>query len=136
MMLNSFHEYDYCFFSMMGKYFSRKEYIKEMGCQFYSNENMIWYVLYNDITDVIGFASIEDKGKYYLLDNVYVIQKYRQKGNAKKILKQLLKENNDKPIKLICNNKIAIDLYEKLGFITYGNNGSYKKMVLGDIDAV
>lgn len=130
MMLNSFYEYDYCFFTMMGKYFSRKEYIKEMGCQFYSNENMKWYILYNDINDIISFASIEKKKDYYYLDNVYTIEKYRNNGYIKKVLKRLINENNNKPIKLISNNEIAINLYKKLGFEIYGKNGSYKKMIL------
>lgn len=128
MMLNSFHEWNYCFFTMMGKFFSRKEYIKEMGCQFYSNENMKWYILYNGIDDIIGFASIEDKNTYYYLDNVYVDKNYRRNGYAKKIIKKILEENKDKPIKLICNNKIAINLYLQFGFEIYGSNGSYKKM--------
>ena len=130
MMLNSFYEWNYCFYNMMGKFFARKEYIKEMGCQFYSNENMQWYILYNDINDIISFASIEDKEKYYYLDNVYTIKKYRHKGYCKKVLKRLLFEHNDKPIKLISNNEIAIRLYIKLGFKIYGLNGSYRKMIL------
>jgi len=129
MMLNSFREYDYCFFTMMGKFFARKQYIKEMGCQFYSNEKMKWYILYENIMDIRGFASLEDKGKYYYLDNVYVIDKYRNKGYATRILNKIILENNDKSIKLISNNKIAINIYQKLGFKIYGTNGSYKKMI-------
>lgn len=130
MMLNSFYEWNYCFFYMMGKFFSRKKYIKEMGCQFYSNENMKWYILYNNISDIISFASIEEKKNYYYLDNVYTIEKYRNNGYSKKILKKILEENKEKPIKLISNNNIAINMYKKLGFKENGNNGSYIKMIL------
>lgn len=129
-MLNSFYEWNYCFFYMMGKFFSRKDYIKEMGCQFYSNENMRWYILYRGVSDIIGFASIEDKGEYYYLDNVYIIKSERNNGYCKKILYKLIEEHSDKPIKLICNNEIAINMYLKIGFKVYGENGSYKKMVL------
>lgn len=128
MMLNSFHEWDYCFFTMMGKYFSRKEIIKEMGSQLYSNDKMKWYILYNNISDVIGFASIENKENYYYLDNVYVIEKYRNNGYCKKILSKILQENNDKKIKLITNNGIATKIYKNYGFKEHGKNGSYLKM--------
>ena len=129
-MLNSFYEWNYCFFSMMGKFFSRKEYIKEMGCQFYSNENMKWYILYENFDEIYGFASIEDKKNYYYLDNVYIVEKYRNKGYCKKILTKLIEENNDKPIKLITNNNIALEIYKKYGFKEYAKNGTYIKMIL------
>lgn len=132
MILNSFFEWDYCFFTMMGKYFSRKEIIKEMGSQLYSNENMKWYVLYNNINDVIGFASIEEKKEYYYLDNVYIIKKYREKGYCKKIISKIINDNNNKPIKLISNNEIAINVYKKFKFKEYGKNGSYLKMILDE----
>lgn len=134
MILNSFFEWDYCFFTMMGKYFSRKEIIKEMGSQLYSNENMLWYVLYNNINDVIGFASIEEKKDYYYLDNVYIIKKYRNNGYCKKIINKIINDNNKKPIKLIANNEIAIKMYKKYGFKEYGKNGSYLKMILNTIE--
>ena len=129
MMLNSFYEWEYCFFGMMGKFFSRKEYIKEMGCQFYSNPNMKWYILYENISNIIGFASIEKKDNYYYLDNVYIIKEYRNNGYCKKILNRILEENNDIPIKLICNNEIATKIYENLVFKIYCKNGIYNKMI-------
>lgn len=101
-----------------------------MGCQFYSNENMKWYILYENFDEIYGFASIEDKKTYYYLDNVYIIEKYRNKGYCKKILAKLIEENNDKPIKLITNNNIALEIYKKYGFKEYGKNGTYIKMIL------
>ena len=90
MMLNSFKEYNYCFFTMMGKYFSRKEIAKEMGSQLYSNENMTWYILYENIEDIIGFASIEEKKGYLFLDNVYINKNYRRNGYATKIIMKII----------------------------------------------
>lgn len=126
-MINTFKEWNYCFFAMMGKYFSRKEIAKELGGQLYSNENMTWYIFYDNIQDIKSFASIELKKDYYYLDNVYTIPEYRKKGYCKKILHKILLETN-LPIKLIANNPIAIKMYKSLGFKEYGKNGSWIKL--------
>lgn len=131
-MLNSFKEYNYCFFYMMGKYFSRKEIIKEMDCQLYSNENMTWYIRYDTISDIKGFASIEDRGKYLYLDNFYVIKKYRGQRYSKEILEKILENNKGKKIKLITRNEIAKKLFEKYGFYVYAENGRYYKMEINN----
>ena len=98
MMLNSFKEYDYCFWTMMGKYFSRKEIIKEMDSQLYSNPNMKWYILYENINDIKGFISIEKKNKFYYIDNFYVLD--RKKGYGNKIFSKIMDDYKNKTIKL------------------------------------
>lgn len=130
-MLNSFKEYDYCFFTMMGKYFSRKDIIKELDCQLYSNENMTWYVLYNDINDVIGFASLEKKKTKLYLDNFYIIPHYRGNKYMQKILDKIIDENFYETIELITRNPIAEKIFLKNGFKSISQNGRYKKMIRG-----
>lgn len=126
-MINHFKQYEWCFFTMMGKYFADRNIIKEMDNQLYSNENMTWLVKYESITDVIGFCSIENKGKYYYFDNFYIIPKYRGKGYGAEILHKMLL-NIDKSVKLITRNEIAKNMYLKEGFKIMGKNGRFYKM--------
>ena len=123
------------FFNIMGKYFSRKSFIKELDSQLYSNENMEWYLIYEN-NQLIGFISIEDRKKYYYIDNFYIFEQYRQMGYGELLFKRLFENymldniNNDeyKKIKLITKNIYAKVIFEKYGFTETGKNGKYIKM--------
>ena len=117
------------FFKEMGLYFSRKEIIKEMDCQIYSNEKMTWYIAYIENT-LIGFLSIEEKEKYVYIDNFYIINKYRGYGYGKELFNESLKDFifEEKPIRLITSNKYAKKIFEDFGFKENGKNGKYYKM--------
>ncbi len=128
MMLNSFKEYNFEFFYMMGKYFSRKEIAKEMDTQLYSNPLMTWYILYESVDNVYGFISIEKKKDYYYIDNFYVLKEYRNKGYGKKILSKVIEKYGNYKIKLITRNEIAKKLYEEFDFEVISKNGRYFKM--------
>ena len=119
----------------MGKYFSRKSFIKELDSQLYSNENMEWYLIYEN-NQLIGFISIEDRKKYYYIDNFYIFEQYRQMGYGELLFKRLFENymldniNNDeyKKIKLITKNIYAKSIFQKYGFTETGKNGKYIKM--------
>lgn len=134
MLIKIKNENDNDFFNIMGKYFSRKEIIKELDCQLYSNENMQWYLLYEEDI-LVGFLSIENKNKYYYIDNFYILSNYRGIGYGNKLFNRVFQDylleniNNEfKTIKLITKNQYAKKIFEKYGFIEKGKNGKYIKM--------
>lgn len=112
------------FYNIMGKHFASKSFIKELDCQLYDN-NCEWYMFFDE-KQLLGFASLENKNNYYYLDNFYVFQECRNKGIAKEILKEILKDYTN--IKLISRNEYAIKIFKKYGFKEYGKNGRYLKM--------
>ena len=77
------------------------------------NENIVGYTYfkYQNNEDIIG----------YLIDGLYVVEEYRKRGIAKTLIKEGLKIISDYKIDFVdinvmYNNKIAIKLYESLGF--------------------
>lgn len=135
MLIETITEKHSDFFKIMGKYFSRKDFIKELDCQLYSNEDMEWYLIYDDYS-LLGFISIEDKKKFYYIDNFYIFEKYRSQGYGEKLFRRLFEDylidnsnkNECKKIKLITKNENAIKIFEKYGFIKTAQNGKYIKM--------
>lgn len=123
------NEKDKSFFKEMGYYFSRKEIIKEMDCQLYSNENMDWYLLYKE-DFLVGFVSAEEKKDYFYIDNFYIIKEERGLGLGcylfEYIFKKLIFEG--KKIKLITRNECAQNIFKKFGFKEAAKNGRYSKM--------
>lgn len=123
-------EQDAHFYAAMGKYFANLDIAKELERQLYNKDKSIWYVDFdNETGEVRGFASLFDSGKYYFLDNLYVLAKFRGGGVAKNIVSQLVFDNQDTPIKCIANNPYALKIFKGLNFVEVGVNGKYKKLV-------
>lgn len=111
------------FYSIMGRYFADKKFIKEMDCQLYDN-GFEWYLYYQG--DVLfGFASIEKRKDYYYLDNFYVFEQFRNRGIGTQIVQEILKDRCY--IRLISKNPCAIKIFKKNGFKEYGHHGQYKR---------
>lgn len=116
------------FYALMGEYFASLEVAKELERQVYNKPNTTWCV--STIREkVVGFASVYDAGKFYFLDNLYVVPLYRSIGNAREIVKTLVCEFTDKPIKCLAVNPYAIRIFEDFGFVEGGANGKYKKYI-------
>lgn len=116
------------FYSKMGKYFASLEIAKELERQLYNKPNSVWY-LSTYKHNILGFAALFDNGKYYFLDNLYVLPEYRNTGTAREIVQEIVSDHADKPIKLIANNPYAIKIFGSLGFVEDGANGKYKKYI-------
>lgn len=115
------------FYSLIGRYFASLDIAKELERQVYNKPNSIWYVSQNG--GVKGFAALFDNGKYYFLDNLYVLPEFRNSGTAKEIVQQMVLDNTDKPIRCIANNPYALKIFQQLGFKEVGQNGKYKKLI-------
>lgn len=116
------------FYSKMGKYFASLEIAKELERQLYNKPNSVWYLSMFK-SSIMGFAALFDNGKYYFLDNLYVLPEHRNNGTAREIVTQIVSDNTDKPVKLIANNPYAIKIFDSLGFEEDGANGKYKKFI-------
>lgn len=117
---------DFCI--KMCKYFADKNIIKELDNQIYSDNDMLWFI-YEEDNILKCFLSIKDLTSHYYLDNFYTIPKYRGIGIAKYLLHYVLNYINNKPIKLVTRNDIALQLYLKNDFIVYKQIGRYKYLI-------
>lgn len=115
------------FYALMGKYFASLDIAKELEQQLYNMPNTEWFIAYSE--SVVGFASVRDCGKYYYLDNLYVVPQQRNTGTATEIVEYIVKHFQDKPIKLIAVNPYSIRIFERYGFEKDGKNGKWNKYI-------
>lgn len=116
------------FYAKMGRYFASLDIAKELERQIYNKDNSIWYIA-TFRNSVMGFAALFDNGKYYFLDNLYVLPECRGKGVAKELVGEIVDNKADKPIRCIANNPYALKIFYSHGFKEVGQNGKYKKLV-------
>ena len=116
------------FYALMGRYFASLEVAKELERQVYNKPNSVWYLSICR-NEVLGFASLFDNGKYYFLDNLYVIPEAREQGIAKEIVQEIMTYFTDRPIKCIANNPYALKIFHSNGFKEVGRNGKYQKLI-------
>lgn len=115
------------FYVLMGRFFASLDIAKELERQIYNKDNSVWYISTYKNT-VLGFAALFDNGKYYFLDNLYVLPEYRNDGIARELVAEIVSDHPDKPIKCIANNPYALKIFHSLGFVEVGQNGKYKKL--------
>lgn len=65
---------------------------------------------------VIGCVLITNKDDGKLLDEIYIEEKFRNKGIGTSIIKDIIRENTIVYLWVYKENKQAISLYKKLGF--------------------
>ena len=118
-------KFDDGFYAKMGKYFADKTIIKELDNQLYNEDNMVWYI-YEENNVIKGFLSIQSIKNYYYIDNFYVLPEYRNNKIGSTLLDFVLDIFNDKKIKLITRNEIALRLYFSRGFKVVRKNGRYR----------
>lgn len=116
------------FYVLMGRYFASLDIAKELERQIYNKDNSEWYISTYKHT-VLGFASLFDNGKYYFLDNLYVLPEHRNDGIARELVAEIVSDHPDKPIKCIATNPYALKIFHSLGFVEVGQNGKYKKLI-------
>lgn len=116
------------FYSLMGRYFASLDIAKELERQLYNKDKSVWYLsmIHNR---VVGFAAVFDNGKYYFLDNLYVMPHMRNKGVAKELIEYIVEDFTDKPIRCIANNPYALEVFRYFDFCEVGQNGKYKKLI-------
>lgn len=86
-----------------------------------SNVILLGYYIENEIVGYIFIKNINSDDKVYLLDGLYVEEKYRNKGIAKELISEALnicKEYDCKyvDINVMYKNEIAKKIYKRFGF--------------------
>ena len=101
-----------------------KEYVNNQVAKELYNYNL---VLVDD--KVIGCILVSDLEDGKLLDEIYLDDKYRNKGIGSQLIKEVLANNPIVYLWVYKDNKEAIDLYSRLGFLVYGETETRYKMV-------
>lgn len=106
--------------------------IKELCGAIYNSKDSVWYFpIVNSV--VVGFGSVRsdtDKNIAWL-DYAYVYPEYRKNGLYRELLEARLadiRQSSAIEIRLLTNNKIVIELTEKIGFKTISSRGSWVTM--------
>ncbi len=86
------------------------------------NNKFLKYLFINVEDTVIGYLSYQELYDKFEIINLYIKEEYRNKGYASELIKKLIEtaeKNNGTNITLEVNvnNKYAIILYKKFGFI-------------------
>lgn len=105
--------------------FLRKETIETRKNEFLeslSNQNTLYYIVYEDITPV-GIIKVIEEFDAYEIASFYILEKYCNKGYGKQAIVYLKRELSKKRIKLwvLEDNTKAIRFYEKNCFEFSGN---------------
>ena len=77
-----------------------------------------------------GRFTVHDWSNYYMIWNVKINEKYRNKGFGTKMFVEIIQKFNDKPLRLYVykDNLIAIHLYYKMGFVIIEEDDEKYKM--------
>lgn len=116
------------FYALMGRYFASLTIAKELEQQVYNKDNTAW-ALRMHRNEVLGFVSVFDNGKYYFVDNLYVLPEARSRGIADELIAEIIDLYTDKPIRCIVCNPYALAIFKRYGFVEVGQNGKYKKLI-------
>lgn len=76
---------------------------------------------------IVGCCAFYDRGKYYLLDNTYVLKQFRGLGIGSLLFSKRfeLARSFNKTLKVITKNPIQAHIYEKYGFQLTSKRGKY-----------
>lgn len=104
---------------------------KEFNVSYKNNPFSNWY-LYVINDELIGFINFDIMYEKSELEYIYVIQEYRKKGIASKLIlameKKLKKYNIENiTLEVNCNNQNAINLYKKFGYTKVAIRPKYYK---------
>lgn len=80
----------------------------------------------------IGTVGINEIDNEIVINRIYLLKEFQSKGIGSSLLKNIIKENNDKVVRLavLKVNTGAKKLYDSLGFEVYGEGNEHWKMKL------
>ena len=95
--------------------------VKDYFINMINNQNIL--LLYKNENNPIGYIFAKKIDNKYLIDGLYVDINFRNKGIATKLIKVIIKEIYSLGdykifINVLKKNKVAVNLYNKLGFNT------------------
>lgn len=86
-----------------------------------SDSILLGYYIENEIVGYIYIRETDTENKICLLDGMYVLENYRNKGIASELIKEALKLCQEKgyryvDINVMYKNELAKKIYKKIGF--------------------
>ena len=101
----------------------------ELKNEFINNPYTKLYV-YRDGNAIVGMIHINAIYERYEINNIYVLEEYRNRGIASKLLTKIIEIGREQKIVNITlevkkTNQAAINLYKKFGFLAKGIRKSY-----------
>lgn len=113
--------------------------VKDYFINMINNQNIL--LLYKNENKPIGYIFAKKTDDKYLIDGLYIDINFRNKGIATKLIKEIIKEinllgNYKIFINVLKENKIAVDLYKKMGFIIEQENQLKYSMLYSDYELI
>ena len=112
----------------IGELVTSDEVAKDLEYPIRSNENCIWYVIF-DMYQVVGFCCSESKNGYKYFKCDFIVRDKRGCRYYSELFKRRLSDNLGNEIRVTCN-KNSIKTYLKNGFVEVSKNGKYTKLIL------
>lgn len=92
-------------------------------------ENIYLIQMNNETIGTVGINEIHNE---IIISRMYIVDKFQSKGVGSRIIKEIIKENSAKEIKLgvLKVNTRAKKLYQRLGFEVYDDENEHYRMIL------
>lgn len=116
------------FYSLMGPFFADKSFLKVFGEPLHNEPGSIWFVMLEG-EEVAGFCTAFKRKKYTFLNQFYMRDGFKGKGNGSKLFSYRLEHlKGEGEIRAMVKDERSRHLYDRSGFEVYGQRGYYNLM--------
>lgn len=117
---------DSYFYSIMGYHFASLEHKKELGgWQLYNKEGSIWFLIFDDNDNLVGFCGVFETKKYLNIDNFIILKDFRKKGYSKMLLDYVNKYFHDSTLRALVSEGFQQKIFINFGFKAIGIKGHF-----------
>ncbi|MDR2175570.1 MAG: GNAT family N-acetyltransferase [Synergistaceae bacterium] len=122
------------FWALMGPFFAQRRYRREMP-YLVDDDGYVWFLAVENEA-VLGFGSVHETKDCGVLSGLYVAEKHRGNGVARKLIDARLQWCKEKELKKAKTTASpdSKPIFEKAGFAVTGTKGQYTTMEV-ELDA-